>query len=137
MKRRIVEKGGEVHEYAYDPRLGIASSSIVGFLSSVLGIGGGIIHVPVLSRLLRFPVHIATATSHFVLAIMTLTGAIVHVRNGDSNGQWATTGALALGALAGAQIGAAMSNRLNGPLIIRALAVGLAVVGLRVVFIAS
>src|SRR5690242_12937792 len=34
----------------------------VGFLSSFLGIGGGVIHVPVLVRALAFPVHTATAT---------------------------------------------------------------------------
>jgi len=35
---------------------------------------GGIIHVPAMVGLLGFPVHVATATSHFVLAFMALAG---------------------------------------------------------------
>lgn len=135
-RRRIVDRDGTVHEYSYAAWIGIASSSVVGFLSSILGIGGGIIHVPVLSKLLRFPVHIATATSHFVLAIMTLTGALVHIWSGDLNGRWGVTAALAVGALAGAQLGAILSSRVRAPLIIRALAGGLVLVGLRVVLVA-
>src|SRR5262249_26991830 len=46
----------------YNISAGAAISVVVGFLSSVLGIGGGIIHVPALTRVLNFPVHIATAT---------------------------------------------------------------------------
>ena len=42
----------------------------MGFVSSFLGIGGGIIHVPLMVAALGFPVHVATATSDFVLANM-------------------------------------------------------------------
>jgi hypothetical protein len=37
-------------------------------------VGGGIIHVPAMVLLLNFPVHVATATSHFILAGMALVG---------------------------------------------------------------
>ena len=67
---------------AYNPAIGIWLSLFVGYISSVLGVGGGFIHVPALTSLLNFPVHIATATSHFVLAIMALTGTLVHVAHG-------------------------------------------------------
>ena len=44
------------------PALGGAAYSLaVGFVSSFLGIGGGVIHVPLLARALGFPTHIATA----------------------------------------------------------------------------
>lgn len=66
---------------SYKSVLGIVSSLIIGYISTLLGIGGGIIHVPILVNLLGFPVHIASATSHFILAIMSLTGTIVHIRN--------------------------------------------------------
>ena len=70
---------GERLYYNFNPLVGIGISLAVGYLSSFLGIGGGIIHVPALVYLLDFPVHIATATSHFVLAIMALTGTLVHI----------------------------------------------------------
>ena len=50
----------------YNVRLGMIISVFVGLLSSLLGIGGGIIHVPMMVYVLKFPVHFATATSHFV-----------------------------------------------------------------------
>ncbi len=65
--RDFVDRDGVHYHYEYNPVIGIVLSIFVGFVSSLLGVGGGFIHVPALSRLLNFPVHIATATSHFVL----------------------------------------------------------------------
>jgi uncharacterized membrane protein YfcA len=116
----------------YNLWLGVVISAGVGFLSSLLGIGGGIIHVPALTYALNFPVHVATATSHFVLSITALTAAIVHVTNGHLNGQFRTILWLSAGAIAGAQAGAKLSNRVKGVWILRGLAAGLGVVGLRI-----
>jgi hypothetical protein len=37
--------------------LGVGLSGIVGYVSSLLGIGGGIVHVPLLVRVVGFDVH--------------------------------------------------------------------------------
>jgi uncharacterized membrane protein YfcA len=135
--RTLVEAGGQTHTYSFDIRIGTYLSLLVGYLSSLLGIGGGIVHVPVLVRLLNFPVHIATATSHFVLAIMALAGTLVHIATGSfSQGGVQRTAFLAIGVLAGAQLGAALSSRVHGKWIIRALALALAFVGIRILFLA-
>lgn len=116
--------------------VGMVLSFFVGYLSSMLGIGGGIIHVPVLVRLLDFPVHCATATSHFILAVMALSGTIVHVVTGTFYHGLHRTIALSIGVIGGAQAGAALSEHVSGSWIIRGLAVALGVVGLRLLFIA-
>ena len=54
-------------------------SMFVGFISSIFGIGGGIIHVPVMIYALAFPPHMATATSHFVLAVSSFMGVTSHI----------------------------------------------------------
>ena len=131
--REFVDRAGMRHRYAYNPVIGITLSLFVGFLSSLLGVGGGFIHVPALTRLLNFPVHIATATSQFVLAVMALAGTLVHIANGVFVSGVRRTLLLALGVVVGAQIGAALSNRVGGKMIIRGLAVGLALVGLRLI----
>jgi len=82
--------------------------------------------------LLDFPVHIATATSHFILAIMSLTGTIVHIVTGAFTRGVRRTACLAIGVLIGAQFGAAMSNRVKGVWIIRGLAGALGIVGIRI-----
>jgi uncharacterized membrane protein YfcA len=119
-------------EYSFNPILGIVLSFFVGFVSSFLGIGGGIVHVPAMAYLLNFPVHIATATSHFVLAIMTFTGSLVHIWTGSFHHGAHRTAALAMGVLIGAQLGAFLSNKIKGSWIIRGLALALALVGIRI-----
>jgi uncharacterized membrane protein YfcA len=112
---------------------GIAVSSIVGFVSSLLGIGGGVIHVPVMATMLHFPVHIAAATSHFVLAFMALEGTGVHFATGalSFDRSFLQAVMLAIGAVPGAQLGAVLSRRVHDQHIIRALAAALILVGLR------
>jgi uncharacterized membrane protein YfcA len=132
--RDFIDADGVRYQYAYNPAIGIVLSVFVGFVSSLLGVGGGFIHVPALSRLLNFPVHVATATSHFVLAVMALTGTIVHIVNGAFEHGVRRTAILAVGVLIGAQIGARLSNRIGGKSIIRGLALALVFVGLRLVW---
>lgn len=134
--RNLIEADGTRHTFSYNPRLGVGLSALVGYVSSLLGIGGGIIHVPALARLLNFPVHIATATSHFMLAIIALTGTVVHILSGSYSHGFHRTIALAVGVLLGAQLGALLSKRMKGRWIIRTLAIALGFVGIRILMIA-
>jgi uncharacterized membrane protein YfcA len=132
ISRHVVEANGVSHDYSFNPVLGVALSFVVGYVSSFLGIGGGIIHVPVLTYLLNFPVHIATATSHFILAIMALTGTLTHVVTGTFGENFDLTLSLAIGVLLGAPLGAHLSNKIEANWIIRSLAVALGLVGIRI-----
>jgi len=131
--RKVVDKDGNMHVYSYSLKIGVVMSLLVGYVSSVLGIGGGIVHVPALIRLLNFPVHLATATSHFILAIMALTGTMVHIITGSFShgGMWRTI-FIGIGVLIGAQAGALLSTHVHGKWIIRGLAIALGFVGLRI-----
>jgi len=106
VSRHLVDAHGNTHDYSFNPLLGIGLSIFIGYASSFLGIGGGIIHVPVLGYFLHFPVHIATATSHFVLAIMAFTGTVVHIFTGTFTHGAHRAIALAIGVAVGAQLGA-------------------------------
>lgn len=129
----ITEANGTIHHFYYNRALGVIVSLGVGYISSLLGIGGGIIHVPVLVRLLNFPVHIATATSHFVLANMALTGTLTHIATGTFMHGVRLTLLLSVGVLPGAQLGAWLSNKIHGTWIIRGLAIALGAVGIRLI----
>lgn len=111
--------------------VGIAISVGVGFVSSFLGIGGGVIQVPALAGILGFPVHVATATSHFILAITALVGTAVHIASGTFHHGVHRALVLAAGVVVGAQLGARASQRLHGRIIIRALAVAMAAISVR------
>jgi uncharacterized protein len=112
--------------------IGIGLSALVGYVSSLLGIGGGIVHVPVLTHILGFPVHTATATSHFVLAITALVGTVTHIATGVFHHGFRRAAALSVGVLLGAPFGARLSSRLHAAWITRGLAVALGFVGLRI-----
>lgn len=134
--RTVIDIEGNEHTFSYNPIIGVIVSVFVGFMSSFLGIGGGIIHVPVLVNILNYPVHIATATSHFVLAAMSFSGTVVHIVNGVLQSSIIQTVALSIGALFGAQLGAKFSKKIHGVAIIRSLAAALAIVGIRIFIMA-
>jgi uncharacterized membrane protein YfcA len=134
-ERTIVDSEGKQYRYHVDVRVGALFSVVVGFVSSFLGIGGGVVHVPLLVTVLGFPTHVATATSHFVLAWMALVATLTHVVVGTFHHAVGLrrAAALSVGVVFGAQLGAMLSQRLSGNVIQRLLAVGLLALGLRLV----
>jgi uncharacterized membrane protein YfcA len=129
--RTLTERDGTVHHYSPRVGLGMLVSAGVGLLSSLLGIGGGIIHVPAMVYLLGFPTHVATATSHAVLALLTFTAVVVHAADGTLMPVLGRVLPIGAGALVGAQLGARLSTVIHGRWILRALGLALFVVGLR------
>jgi uncharacterized membrane protein YfcA len=120
--REFADADGKTYRYAFNLPLGMAVSVAVGFASSLLGIGGGIIHVPFMAQILGFPVHVAIATSHAVLAVMAGAGTITHYVLGAFNGTGWRTPFLAAGIVAGAQVGARLSDRVKSMWLLRLLA---------------
>lgn len=126
-RRLLRDRQGLLYEYDVPLWRGALYSLGVGFVSSFLGIGGGVIHVPLLVRALGFPTHIATATSHYVLMWMSGVGTITHAVSGSFAGGVGLrrAAALSVGVVAGAQAGAHVSQRLRGTHIEWALAIAL------------
>ncbi len=119
--------------YRCNRPLGFVLSLGAGYLAGLLGIGGGIIHVPVMVYIMCFPTHVATATSHFILIFTGATGTLTHLGQGSFGSDWAIVLWLAIGVVIGSQLGARLSKRLHGRVLIRLLAVALAITGLRLV----
>ena len=137
VEREITDSSGRSYSYRLNLGLAVLLSVAVGFVSSVLGIGGGIIHVPLLTTFFGFPEHVATATSHFVLMIMSGAATGTHILQGDYAATIGTTLALAAGVLVGAPVGASISQRVEGRWIVRLLAVALGIVGIRLLVVAA
>jgi uncharacterized protein len=132
-ERVLVDRSGTEWRYRVRVGRGAVYSVAVGFVSSFLGIGGGVFHVPILVAGLGFPTHVATATSHFVLSIMSGAGVATHLVQGGyraGHGLWRSV-ALGVGVAAGAQLGARLSTRTPAHVIERLLAAGLVLVALR------
>jgi len=133
VRRNFTDRAGNRYFYSFQMWKALAVSAVIGFVSSLLGIGGGVMHVPMMATMLHFPIHIASATSQFVLAFMAAEGTSVHIARGviTFDRSLAQAAFLAIGAVGGAQAGALLSRRVHGPVIMRALAVGLILVAIR------
>jgi hypothetical protein len=90
--------------------------------------------VPAMAEWLLFPVHIATATSHFILAIMSTVSVIVHYLQGNYDNPLIKKMVIGLviGVIPGAQLGAYLSRKIKGKIIIKALAVSIGIVGIKI-----
>jgi uncharacterized membrane protein YfcA len=65
-----------------NPLLGLLSGFVAGNASGLLGIGGGIINVPVMTLGMRVPIKVATGTSALIIGLTTSAGAIIYYANG-------------------------------------------------------
>ena len=132
----VIDREGSVYPLSYNVTLGMVISLLVGCFSSLVGIGGGLIHVPVLTYLFNFPLHIATATSHFVLVFTSLAGVVEHILDHTWPTHLLRDVCLAAGVIGGAQLGAFLSRRISAPWIVLGLALALGLVGVRLVLTA-
>ncbi|KGO94690.1 sulfite exporter TauE/SafE family protein [Flavobacterium subsaxonicum] len=133
-QHNITDKEGITYKYCYNQTYGNIISVVVGYISPLLGIGGGIIHVPAMVNWLKFPVRIATATSHFILAVMATVSVITHAVNGTYENQETVHMILflAIGVVPGAQLGAMLSHKIKSHVILQVLAGCLVIVGIRI-----
>ncbi|RHM57674.1 sulfite exporter TauE/SafE family protein [Mitsuokella sp. AF33-22] len=122
-------------DFQYNRTIGIIASLGVGFLSSIFGIGGGVIHVPLMIYLLGFPVHVATATSHFVLACSSAFGVVSHYMLNHI--VWIPAICISIGAAIGAQIGAKISRKTKSKVILTLLSLAMFALGLRLILLGS
>jgi uncharacterized protein len=91
------------------PRRYAGIGLIAGFLSGLLGIGGGVIMVPAFVQLARLEVKSAVATSLVCVGAFAVPGTITHALLGHID--WRVTIALVIGVIPGARIGAAIAIR--------------------------
>ncbi|HUV75102.1 MAG TPA: sulfite exporter TauE/SafE family protein [Dehalococcoidales bacterium] len=79
---------------------------LVGIASSLLGVGGGIINIPVMNLVMRVPIKASMATNSFMVGITALAGACVYYYNGYVYPMTAAPVMVGsfVGALAGAQL---------------------------------
>jgi uncharacterized membrane protein YfcA len=90
-------------------RKGLGYSSVAGMLSGLLGVGGGLVKVPVMNVCMCVPLKASMATSNFMIGVTALTGAIIYYGHGLLDAY--ICGAVALGVFAGAYVGTLLMAR--------------------------
>jgi uncharacterized membrane protein YfcA len=84
----------------------------MGFLSGLLGIGGGVALMPVLIYGIGMPIRMAAGTGVLVLLVTCIAGTAAHALGGRVHLGLAMT--LLVGSTIGAQLGAQLTSRLPG-----------------------
>ena len=107
------ESGGTVTYRVKRLPLAVIASFVAGNISSLLGIGGGIIKVPVLNAWCGIPLRAAAATSAFMIGVTATAGAVVYYGHGLLEPTLAAAAVLGvqLGSWGGLKFGAAASAK--------------------------
>lgn len=100
---------------------GLGAGLLAGGLSGLLGIGGGVIQVPAMNRLMRMPMKAAIGTSTFIMGITALGGSLVYCLHGYVYP--VIVAPVAVGAFLGAQLGSRLAPRAKGTVLARTFAV--------------
>jgi uncharacterized protein len=116
------ETGGTVIYRIKRMPLALAASFVAGNVSSLLGIGGGVIKVPVLNGWCGMPLRAAAATSAFMIGVTATAGVIVYYVSGQL-----LPGAAAA-AILGVQLGSFVGLKVSPRMPIKVLKMLLAVV---------
>jgi hypothetical protein len=90
---------------------GIGGSLFAGVVSALLGIGGGIVKVPVMNVVMGVPLRVATATSNLMIGITASSSAIIYLLRGGIDPYVA--GPTAIGVFVGASIGSRIAGRID------------------------
>src|SRR4029079_8543433 len=92
-------------------RLGVVGATGAGVLSALLGVGGGIVKVPLMHLGMGVPLRVATATSNLMVGITAAASAVIYVIHGGVDPYVA--GPAVIGVFAGASIGSRISHRVD------------------------
>jgi uncharacterized membrane protein YfcA len=111
--------------------LGAGLSFFGGLASGLLGIGGGLLVVPIMTFAMGMAIHFATATSMFTMIFTSISGVAQHYQANHINFETALL--LALGAIFGAQVGAYTSKRISSKNLRRVFGIVVIVSGINMI----
>ncbi len=80
-------------------------SYFAGILTGMLGIGGGVVFIPLLYLGLRMPMPIAIGTSAFKVGLTATAGAMIYFMRGDLDGVLSIIPPVVVGMIVGARVG--------------------------------
>ncbi|TFC25747.1 sulfite exporter TauE/SafE family protein [Cryobacterium sp. TMT2-18-3] len=112
--------GGGIRWRSCLPRA-LATGAVVGFLTGLLGVGGGFLIVPALTLILGLPMSVTVGTSLVIIVINSMAGFTAHL--GDVQIDWAVTGAFAVTAMAASLIAGRLARGLSDTVLKRGFAV--------------
>lgn len=130
--REYIDNAGIKHIYGYNRAVGFIITFFAGLLGGLFGIGGGAILVPMMIILFQFPVHVATATSMFIILLSSSVGSISHIVQGNTIFSYVLV--IGSGAFIGGRLGSYISSKMSSKALIKTLRVVIILVALRMIY---
>ena len=103
--------GEEISYEVQNVGKGSAACVVAGMLSSMTGVGGGAIKVPVMNLIMHVPMKAASSTSSYMIGITAFSGAITYFLSGQLD--LAFAGGVAIGAFIGALAGTYLARKID------------------------
>ena len=106
--------GAPAESTSYEVRnlpLGVVGATGAGVLSALLGVGGGIVKVPLMHLGMGVPLRVSTATSNLMVGITAAASAVIYVIHGEVDPYIA--GPTAIGVFLGASVGSRIAHRVD------------------------
>ncbi|MGC8936979.1 MAG: sulfite exporter TauE/SafE family protein [Candidatus Methanomethylicaceae archaeon] len=94
-------------------KVGLFASLLAGLVSGIVGIGGGIIKVPIMNLIMKVPIKASAATSNFMVGVTAAASAVVYFGKGVVDLQMAVP--TVLGIMIGAFIGTRILSLSRSP----------------------
>jgi len=126
-KLLLADSSGRKFEYTPNFPAGLFINFIGGLLSGLFGAGAAILIVPAMILFVKFPAHVAIATSRIILTILNFTAFFTHVGLNAINYYYACF--LAIGAVIGSMLGAKVAFGISANLLSRIVALILIILG--------
>jgi uncharacterized membrane protein YfcA len=92
---------------------GVGASTLAGLISGMLGVGGGIVQVPVMNLIMSVPIKVATTTSTYIIGITAMAGAFVYYNHRPSYVDPVLAVPVTIGVFIGASIGSRVLGRIS------------------------
>jgi uncharacterized membrane protein YfcA len=91
--------------------VGVVGATGAGIVSALLGIGGGIVKVPLMHLIMGVPLRVATATSNLMVGITASASAVIYASRGEID--VFVAGPTAIGVFVGANLGSRLGHRID------------------------
>lgn len=124
--------GNKVTYGSANPITGSLVMCIAGFLSGLLGVGGGVFKVLAMDNIMRLPFKVSTTTSNFMIGVTAVSSAIIYFAGGYVIPY--ITAPVLIGIILGSYIGAKILKHINVALLKNIFAILVSIIALYMIY---
>lgn len=103
--------GEDIYYEVQNLKGGMALCTVAGAISSMTGVGGGAVKVPLMNIYMKIPIKAASATSSYMIGITAFSGAVTYLIGGHVLLEYAAF--VAIGAFIGSLVGTGLARKMS------------------------